>query len=221
MKSNRFYLACLRDTVGTSVSFHCKNGKGYSTNIKEAHEYTLEEAQAKWNRGREIDLPLDANQVDKLAVSKVDCQYVPGKSAEINPTEKYVGYMKGRWNGNDLYWMRACDTPTDHYNLASVYTGSQLPSQSDEIVWLPVVTTTTKSRKTFNINLLNRRKLVQGAGLRVPDGMKRKSRAKPDAKTRWNCPGCGHITWQHNPRDFEGCKDIECKEWVNPYRLMA
>lgn len=74
MPSNRFYLACLRDTVGTNVAFHCIDGKGYGTNTKVAHVYTRVEAQHAWEMGREFDLPLAADKVDALTVDHVDCQ---------------------------------------------------------------------------------------------------------------------------------------------------
>ncbi|MBA8193924.1 hypothetical protein HVX71_06460 [Escherichia coli] len=40
--NNRFYMMCLRETVGNNASFHCHNGNGYSSNIDRAHVYTLE-----------------------------------------------------------------------------------------------------------------------------------------------------------------------------------
>ncbi len=43
--NNRFYMMCLRETVGNNASFHCHNGNGYSSDIDRAHVYTLEEAQ--------------------------------------------------------------------------------------------------------------------------------------------------------------------------------
>lgn len=45
---NRFYMLCLRDTVGSNASFHCYQGAGYNTNIDKAHVYTLGEAQNDW-----------------------------------------------------------------------------------------------------------------------------------------------------------------------------
>ncbi|CAH3589556.1 DUF551 domain-containing protein [Klebsiella pneumoniae] len=44
--SNRFYMLCTRETVGSNASFHCHNGNGYSSNIDRAHVYTQEEAQS-------------------------------------------------------------------------------------------------------------------------------------------------------------------------------
>lgn len=59
--SNRFYMMCLRETVGNNASFHCHNGNGYSSDIDRAHVYTLEEAQKAWNCGRDIDQPVCAD----------------------------------------------------------------------------------------------------------------------------------------------------------------
>lgn len=52
--SNRFYMLCTRETVGSNASFHCHNGNGYSSNIDRAHVYTLEEAQRSWELGRRL-----------------------------------------------------------------------------------------------------------------------------------------------------------------------
>ncbi|HFN5956445.1 TPA: DUF551 domain-containing protein [Escherichia coli] len=66
--NNRFYMMCLRETVGNNASFHCHNGNGYSSDIDRAHVYTLEEAQKAWNCGRDIDHPVCADSVDAMAV---------------------------------------------------------------------------------------------------------------------------------------------------------
>lgn len=49
--NNRFYMMCLRETVGNNASFHCHNGNGYSSNIDRAHVYTLGRT-AGWNACR-------------------------------------------------------------------------------------------------------------------------------------------------------------------------
>ena len=68
-------------------------------------------------------------------------------------------------------------------------------------------------RRTFAMSLLNRRTMIQGAGLKTPDRIKRNRRRRNNPMERWNCPTCGKITWQRNPHDFEGCNDIECKDY--------
>lgn len=74
--SNRFYMMCLRETVGNNASFHCHNGNGYSSDIDRAHVYTQEEAQKAWNCGRDIDQPVCADkrimfrEYDRLIITK-------------------------------------------------------------------------------------------------------------------------------------------------------
>jgi len=48
--------------------------------------------------------------------------------------------------------------------------------------------------------------MVFGAGLKTPEHLKKAIRKKANPMTRFNCPECGKINWQHNPHDFEGCK---------------
>lgn len=92
--SDRFYMLCTRETVGSNASFHCHNGNGYSSNIDRAHVYTREEAQRSWELGREIDQPVCADSVDSMAVWHVDCQYIPTESVIEPGCESYVAYKK-------------------------------------------------------------------------------------------------------------------------------
>lgn len=78
--SDRFYMMCTRETVGSNASFHRHNGSGYSTNVSEAYVYTLAEAQSSWELGREIDQPISADAVDGLTVYHVDHQHIPYES---------------------------------------------------------------------------------------------------------------------------------------------
>ena len=216
MKSNRFYLACLRDTVGTNISFHCKDGCGYSTNIDMAHTYTREEAQSEWDRGREFDLPLCTDRVDALAEWHVDCQYIPcestmvGESTLVDGCTKYVAYVEKRWNGNDVYWLSNGRMPTCNFELATVF---EKPNNSEGIIWLPFEIANNAKRRTIDVNLINRRSMCQAAGLIMPSHVKRHRRRSNSGKTRWNCPSCGRIHWQHNPHDFDGCNNSDCDQW--------
>ncbi|MCW6615608.1 hypothetical protein [Yersinia ruckeri] len=204
----RFYMACLRDTVGSNMSFHCYQGGGYSSDISKAHSYTKEEAQNSWNNGRDIDLPVSADAVDIAAVWHVDHQLIPGRNT-IEPNCKgYVAFIKGQWNGNDVYWLSDL-LPTDDFQKAKVF--PQPDTTESDLVWLPFATADAVKRRTFNINLLDHRKMVQGAGLFQPDWLKRQKRRNPSGKTRWNCPCCGKISWQENPYDFDGCLDWKCE----------
>lgn len=211
MEPGMFYMLCLRDTVGTNASFHCKDGSGYSSDIDKAHAYTREEAQSAWNCGRDIDLPISAYWVNALSVFHVDHQHVPGETTIEDGCDRYVGFVKGQWDGNDLYWLCNGYIPVTDFSSASIYGKSD--TARDGIVWLPFHIADTAKRRTFPIELLNRRTMIQGAGLRKPDWLKRQERRNPSGKTRWNCPCCGKISWQFNPYDFDGCRDVYCEEY--------
>lgn len=209
--TDRFYLACLRETVGNNMSFHCWNGQGYSSNIDTAHVYNLEEAQRKWDLGREIDLPVSADAIDAATIWHVDHQVIPCESVTDDNCNAWVAFIKGQWNGNDVYWLSNL-LPTDDFSKARVF--SQPDTSEGNLVWMPFATADAKKRRTFSITLLDRRRMIQGAGLRMPEWLKKQNRRKGSSgKTRWNCPHCGKISWQFNPYDFDGCRDYLCEGW--------
>ena len=205
---DEFYLACFRDNVGSNVSFHAKNGKGYVTDIDKAHIYTKEQAQKAWNSGREFDQPISSDHVDKLSVWKVDCQYIKERNSE---GKIFVAHKQGQWDGNDVYWYSESGHTTD-FNKAKKLTEQEagiLSGTSGYIISSHSDIDLIK-RRTFDFNKFNRRKMVQGVGLVTPEHIKRHRRRKSSGKTRFNCPSCGKINWQYNPYDFEGCSDIFC-----------
>lgn len=207
--SERFYMLCLRETVGTNASFWCHDGMGYSTSIDKAHVYTREEAQQAWQRGRSIDLPVCADSVDRHAVIHVDHQHVPGATVIEEGCNQYVAFMAGRWDGNDLFWLSDGALPSPDFSQATIYETPR--TESEGVVWLPFHIADSAKRRTFPLHLLNRRRMIQGAGLRVPDWLKALRRRRPASnKTRWNCPTCGRITWQDHPYEFEGCSNLLC-----------
>lgn len=187
--SNRFYMMCLRETVGNNASFHCHNGNGYSSDIDRAHVYTLEEAQKAWNCGRDIDQPVCADSVDAMAVWHVDCQYIPTESLIESDCTAYVAYKKGSWNGNDVYWLQHGGLPTDDFSKATIF--SVANKNEPGIVWLPFSIADAAKRRTFNINNFNRRTMVQGAGLVMPDWLKEQNRRKKSRSGR--CVGIVRI----------------------------
>lgn len=209
---NRFYLACFRDNVGSNVSFQCKEFKGYHTDIDQAHECTLEEAQRKFNHAREYDLPLSADHVDALAAWKVDYQYLPSKS-DLSPSDKYVFFVKGIWDGNDVYWTDLNGSKSTNFLHAQVIgrTAAECINHNDYVV-VPFELADKSKRRTFDFRKVNKRTMVQGAGLITPKHLKKISRRNPNPMTRFNCPECGKTNWQHNPYDFEGCNHC-CHGW--------
>lgn len=211
---DRFYLACFRDNVGSSVAFHAIDGRGYTTNIDMAHQFTREEAQRTWENAREFDQPISADHVDELAVFRVDCQRIPRDSVYRRGVV-HVAYAKNRWDGNDVFWYSAqCTSP--NFSEAWIfpkYSESVLSLDPSKWVILPWALVNFEKRRTFQQRFFNKRIMVQGAGLITPERIKRERRRKNSGKTMFNCPGCGKIHWQYNPYDFEGCQDPSCKEF--------
>jgi hypothetical protein len=217
---NRFYLACFRDNVGSNVGFHRINGNGYTTNVKEAHVYTKEEAQRAWNRGREYDQPICADSVDALTVYKVDCQYIPNETQIPEDADEhtlFVAFRPHRWDGNDVFWIQESGTSTTDFTKAVTFTSDSsdalFSAVKEMMIVIPAEMAEQVKRKTFDFSKFDRRKMVQSAGLKQPGWLKQQKRRRYSGKTRWNCPACGKISWQHNPYDFDGCKDVQCKEW--------
>lgn len=208
---NRFYLACFRDNVGGNIAFHGIDGNGYVTDISKAHQYTLEEAQQEWEGAREYDQPISADHIDALTCDKVDCQKLPSESDLSKTSSGYVAFKKGAWNGNDVYW-HSLEGSTLNFKLAMTLTLSEAKALGDRYVVVPFELANSAKRKTFAMSLLNRKTMIQGAGLKTPDRIKRNRRRKNNPMERWNCPECGIINWQLNPHDFQGCSRIECKE---------
>lgn len=211
--SKRFYLTCLRDNVGSNTAFHCVNGKGYTTNLAKAHVYTKQEAQDAWDRGREFDLPLNASMVNELSIRKVDCQYIPIETV-IDPNgDDYLAYKKGKWDGNDVYWLGSYGQFSTNIKKANLFSVEQAIKGPESLVFIPRYQAIKASRLTFASSLINKRKMTQGSGLITPNHIKRNWRLVENPKSRWNCPSCGRITWQDNPHDFDGCRNINCSNW--------
>lgn len=214
MKRERFYLACFRDNVGSNVAFHAVDGNGYVTDLSKAHVYTREEAQRAWEHARRYDQPISADHVDELAVEKVDCQYISSTSKIAPNVDSYMIYATGAWDGNDVYWLNDKKQRTLNVNEAGTFNfvEAEKYKDSEHYVVLPIEDVLPKKRRTFNHSLLNNKKMVQAAGLVMPDHVKKRKRRSHSGKTRWNCPSCGKIVWQYNPHDFERCSDMFCSD---------
>lgn len=208
-KSPTFLMACLRDNVGGNVAFHAVDGAGYTTNIDKAARYTKEAAQKYWNSAREFDLPLDAEKIEALTVYKVDMQYIPCERV-IDKSGCYVAYRKGAYAGNDVFWLDEEGGNTTNFMRAKKLSR---PLNDADYICIPFAIADAQKRRTFDASKLNKRKLVQASGLITPAHIKKYRRRKYNPKTRFNCPCCGKISWQHNPHFFEGCKDVYCDEY--------
>lgn len=147
-----------------------------------------------------------------MAVWHVDCQYIPTESLIESDCTAYVAYKKVAgtatmftgFNTVDCQQMISVKRPS----LAS-------PTKTNRgIVWLPFPIADAAKRRTFNINNFNRRTMVQGAGLVMPDWLKEQNRRKKSRSGR--CVGIVRIaekSRQYSPYDFEGCSDYNCEGW--------
>lgn len=203
--SNRFYLACTRNRVGSNEGFWAIDGAGYTTNLDHAHVYTLEEAQEAWNKYRVIEQPLCADQVDALAIWKVDYQYIP-QTTTLTNSDEYVAYTRNRHDGNDVYWLTDLRESLNFSEAKRYNKITASGNQDNNLVFIPFDIANSKKRRTFDYNLINHRKMITSVGLITPEHIKRYRRRKPvTGKVRFNCPSCGKINWQYNPEYFEGC----------------
>lgn len=210
MNTGRFYLACFRDNVGSNVSWHGINGGGYYTDISKAHVYTLDEAQDEWAHAREYDQPISADKIDKLAIWKVDHQYIPSETTIPDGCQTFVAFKAGEFDGNDVYWKAGVELTTD-FSKAEKLSRADLHKVPSSNVAIPFEVADNAKRKTFDFSLFNMRKMVTAAGLRMPERTKKqRSKKQNTGKVMWNCHVCGKISWQYNPYDFDGCSDILC-----------
>lgn len=206
---NRFYLRSPHGNTGSNMVFHAIDGKGYTSDLDLAHVYTLEEAQAKYNHARDGEHPVSADHVDALGMWKVDHQYLPYTSVFKEWCNSYVAYEKGLYDGNDVFWLGSGGKSTDLWVSDIITENEARQIDQSEYVVLPYEMAAEKARRTFNASLLNPRTMITGVGLRMPEHMKKRSRRVSNPMTRFNCPSCGKINWQHNPYDFDGCKHCD------------
>lgn len=77
-KEEKYYLQDSRGVVGNFLLFWRKDHHDYTTDIDEAHEFTLEEALSH----RETDVPWPVSQMRKVARLRVDHQNLAYTSKE-------------------------------------------------------------------------------------------------------------------------------------------
>jgi len=70
-----FYLQDSRTYVGNDMLFWARDGKGYTTDLRNAEVYSLEEAVQQHQR-RETDIPWPKTYIDARTRPAVDMQYV-------------------------------------------------------------------------------------------------------------------------------------------------
>lgn len=203
--SQLFYLRDSRTNVGSTCLFWAKDGCGYTSDLNKAHVYTLEEAQRKFN-SRHTDVPLAKTRVDELARSRVDCQYLPADGEKVG-CDEYVISPKGKWDGNDVYWLGG-DLFSLNYKSAFVFSYSRALERINELGIAANIYAKSEidviARRTFQVAYINEHHMITAAGIRKP---KRKRTRQTTGKTRGNCPHCGCITWGFNPYENYSCAE--------------
>ncbi|EOW9398408.1 hypothetical protein ACOBWJ_001210 [Vibrio cholerae] len=200
---NRFYKT--NGYVGSSVLFWAMDARGYTTNIDLAHVYTREETQRDvdngWLRDKD-EFPLCADDVEALAQWRVDHQFVEKTYPEFtDPNGEYVLSRKGVWDGNDIAFWDGVDF-CFNYARAELFSIGQVESYMHKrnlrAYFIPKYHTDEITRRTFQKQNINRRKMITAAGI---TGLRQKRRSKTTGKQRFNCPTCGKIIWEHGHPD--------------------
>lgn len=74
--SKLYFLQDSRQVVGNDILLWGKNRRGYTTNLDEAHLFTLDEALSE----RDTDIPWEETLLRSLCRPVVDCQNLPRSS---------------------------------------------------------------------------------------------------------------------------------------------
>lgn len=105
----KFVLRDSRGDTGTNCNFW-RQGGGYTSNFSEAELFDTERALAQ-HRSRKSDIPIAAALLEPFLKKVVDCQYLPNEAKESDD-EQFVIQAKGRWDGNDIFFITHNKTST-------------------------------------------------------------------------------------------------------------
>lgn len=185
-----FYLQDSRSNVGSRAMFW-RNGGGYTSNLDEAEQFTLDRAVRQYE-SRETDLPWPVGYVLALAQVGVDCQYLKLAQAQAvasAPADDriYVAY-KQAWDGNCLIWMGK-DGSTSNLADATTWSLSHAPGFIGRgyVPW-PKGYIDQHSRPVVPSCLLNHKQALSSVGLKLPKIKRQKIR-----RYAHRCCGCGRF----------------------------
>ena len=198
-----FYKTCRHGNCGSNVMFHNIDECGYGTNLKSLETYTLKQAQKEMDY-QDGSLLLLKSEVDKLAIKRVDMQYLDIKNGTpTNMNDECVVVINSVYDGNDIQFNSNDGVTFDlskakviPLQLALAYTNQ------NKSIWLKSYLESI-SRDTFQAGNINKRKMITAGGIkyRTP----RPSKAM--GKSRGNCPTCGKLTWDYDPHVNHYCKE--------------
>lgn len=209
--SKLFYLTSRYGDCGSTVLFHNKDGRGYSSSLDKLHKFTLEEAQKHLDQ--DIDsLPLEVEAVNEKATMRVDMQVLPEVVTEPSSYNKaqYVIRRLGAYDGNDIPFLSKSNQPYD-YQQAIVFTWGEviirIRGEEDSYAVYAKYDLDEIARPTFQRKNVNISTMVRGGGIKYKPPRKPRPTT---GKTRFNCPSCGKLNWQYHPYEFERCGDRMC-----------
>ncbi|MEH6578588.1 MAG: hypothetical protein V7731_16120 [Amphritea sp.] len=200
-QENEFYLRDTRSNVGSTCMLWAKGGAGYVSDLDKAEIFDKEAAQKYADQQRHF-IPLSKAKVDAVATVRVDMQLL---ELNVDFSEGIIIHrFVGQYDGNDIYFDDGNGGDTANYNDAKVYESvealTQLQNQSGAA--LSKAFLDTICRRTVQTKSINHRKMIAAAGIKYRAPRKRR---ETSGKTRHNCPGCGKITWDHNPYENAYC----------------
>lgn len=212
---NTFYLTSSHGGCGSSVMFHALDGRGYTTNIKNAHIFTFEYIlnAAKNGEYNEQSIPLLCKLVDELSVIRVDSQNINQDDHfpnSIDNSDEYYAIYDNKFDGNDFHFI---SNENIHPSTLDPKKALILSKNSIEIylsrnlykcffVSKKIIDNNTRS--TFKTSDINRNDMIKSAGI---TGIRKLKPKNPSGKFRVNCTKCGRINWQYNPYELEECSN--------------
>lgn len=164
-----FYLQDSRSTVGSNVLWWANGGNGYTTDLRLAEIYSLEDAQRQHN-GRPSDLPWPKEYVDGLTHLAVDMQHLSQEDTQKGDADGALGfYVQGsrRYDGNDVLWRpMGGGAPTADLGQAQTHTMEEAQRVLDEAhqIW-PKAYIDAKARPTVSVEHLKRTAPVRRSGI--------------------------------------------------------
>ncbi len=202
----RYFLTSRHGNLGSTVVFHNKNEQGYGTDLDKLNTYSKEEAQKHHDNYGRDSLPILVTKAIDKHTERVDMQYLDvSKGLYINkPNYKVVVQVAGSYDGNDIQFKTRNGWS---YDLTDdcIFELSELEGLGCGVIIWCYKYIKSKTRKTLQQKNINTRSMCRGVKLQ------RIRKYSDSGLNRWNCPTCGKISWQYNPYDFEGCKDLNCK----------
>lgn len=206
MNKQEYFLTSRHGDLGSTVVFHNMDEKGYGTDLNKLNVYSKEEAQKHHNNYGRDSLPILVSKAMEKCTRRVDMQYLDiAKGAPRSESTLCVVSIAGDYDGNDIRFIKKGSGYTFNLEDAELLPLSELKGLGDRNVIWSFQYLCDKYRLTLQAKNINTRSMCRGVKL------ERKRKYTDSGLVRWNCPTCGKLSWQYNPYDFDGCKDLNCK----------